>query len=240
MRAGRRTFLLLLSGALACGGQVWAQAVPSGARSAGPPAPRVRLFNIPAQPLASALLVYSNVVGNQIIYDSRLAAGGRSSPVVGLFTPDTALRMLLEGTDLTVRHTASQDVILVSTSAMRAESAAGASGGEAKETMVLDTLYVDAPPGAEERPDFSDYGRMVRSQVKQALITSPETARRIYAVKVELWVDARGRIERSRLAQSSGRPQLDEAIQHVIEAVLVRSPPPQGMPQPIHLTILGI
>ncbi len=76
-------------------------------------APRkVQLFNIPAQPLSSALQTYSAVSGNQVICDSRLARGRRSSVVVGLFTAETALRMLLDGTELTIRYTGPRDITL--------------------------------------------------------------------------------------------------------------------------------
>lgn len=213
------------------------------ASSAGQSAARkVYLFNIPAQPLQPALVAYADVVGAQIIYDSKLARDHRSSPVIGLFTADVALRMLLEGSGLTVVPTGTQDIALASVAAVRMGGSAGgtASGEGGETTLVLDTLYVDAPPGAERRPDFTDYGQLVRSEIKQALTHSPETARRIYDIRIELWVDARGGVRRPRLLRSSGRADLDAAIERALAAIVLKTPPPSGMPQPIRVAVVGL
>jgi hypothetical protein len=63
---------------------------------------RMFLFNIPAQPLQSALIIYAAVVETQLLYDTKTAQGRRGHAVVGLFTADTALRLLITETDLTI------------------------------------------------------------------------------------------------------------------------------------------
>ena len=62
-------------------------------------------FDIPAQPLASALEAYSAATGVEIFYDAVLAAGHRSASVKGSFLPARALETLLLGTGYVPRST---------------------------------------------------------------------------------------------------------------------------------------
>lgn len=211
------------------------------ASAAGPGARKVQLFNIPAQPLSPALQAYSGVTGNQVICDSRLAANRRSSPVVGLFTAETALRMLLDGTELTIRYTGPQDITLMALSGPGASGVADPADLDAGAgVMVLDTLHVDVPAGSEKRPDYADYGRTVRLEIKRSLAQDTETTNRIFDVMIDLWVDREGRIRQPHLLQSTGRPRLDAAIRRVLEATTVKQVPPIGLPQPIRIAVVAI
>lgn len=217
---------------------------PTTVRAAPPadaarPAQKVYLFNIPAQPLPQALLAYGGVVGNQIIYDSRLAQNLTSSPVVGLFTADVALRLLLDGTGLSILPTGSQDVYLEKPGDP-AVAADGSTGDGSAGVLVLDTLYVDVPPGAEQQPDFTAYGALVGGEIRRALHRNPATTYRLYDVRIELWVDEWGRVNRPTLVKSSGDARLDLAILRAIENVTLAEPPPKGMPQPVRAAILGL
>lgn len=205
------------------------------------PPRKVRLFNIPAQPLSAALEAYGVVTGNQLIYDSRLIQRRRSNPVIGLFSPETALRMLLDGTDLTIRYTGPRDITLVSIERIRIgdrQSAAEVTGAAGE--LTLDTLYVDVAPGVADRPDFTAYGRAVRLEVKRALANTPNTANRIYHIQFDVEVDRQGRIERANLLRSSGSGDVDRLVRHVIEDVRLNQPPPSDMPQPIRITVVAI
>ena len=218
----------------------------AGARAADPDRPvssnAARLFNIPSQPLRPALEAYSVVTGAQLIYDSRLADGRRSQRVVGVFKPETALRMLLEGADLTVRYTGPLDITLVpierSAYAPEVSDERPSSGGTG--ALALDTLYVEVAPGSEDRPDFSQYGRAVRQALKQALARNSATSDRIYQVQFDLWIDERGRVNKTLQRRSCGRPDLDQAIAKVIDGLLLKDPPPVGMPLPMRVTIVAI
>ncbi len=70
-------------------------------------------FNIPAQPLTSALNTFAEISGRQVSYPAELAKGRSSSPVIGMHSPDTALGLLLGGTGLTYRFTDAATITLV-------------------------------------------------------------------------------------------------------------------------------
>lgn len=236
---GRRGFFLVL-GALAAAPAVAFGQATQGAGASPAPSGRVQLFNIPAQQLRSALEAYSIVTRSQLIYDSRLVATRRSSAVVGLFTRETALRMLLDGSDLAIRYNGPQEIALVAATAPRSDPDGPEAVGEAEGGLfVLDTLHVDVAPGAD-RPDYAEYGRDVRSQIKRALAQSADTANRVYQIQFDVFVAPDGQLWHSRLLRSSGKASLDGAVRHVIEATKLKSPPPEGMPQPVRVTIISI
>ena len=60
-----------------------------------------RSFNIPAQPLASALLAFGQQAGRQIVSHGDLVKGHSSPGVVGTMSIEAALQQLLAGTGLT-------------------------------------------------------------------------------------------------------------------------------------------
>ncbi|MES2452020.1 MAG: TonB family protein [Pseudomonadota bacterium] len=211
------------------------------ARASGAAAERpakVYLFNLPAQLLKGALVAYSAIVGAQIIYDSRLVAGRQGREVIGLFTADTALRMLIEGTDLLIRHTSVHDIALVPASQH------GGLGGRLEVdgptgALSLDTLYLELPPYAEARPEFTRYTALARDQVRRALSRSSETAFRTGTLQVELRVDPAGRLREVEVSRPSGSNYFDQAVRRALRMVSIGEPPPRSMPQPIRLTIVG-
>ncbi|MEJ0037899.1 MAG: TonB-dependent siderophore receptor [Gammaproteobacteria bacterium] len=69
-------------------------------------------FNIPAQPLASALNRFGDVTGLQIVYAASLAEGRQSSALVGVFKAQDALARLLANTGLEFRFTDAHTVII--------------------------------------------------------------------------------------------------------------------------------
>lgn len=71
-----------------------------------------RSFDIPAQPLASALTAFGDQGDMQVTVDTALLAGLQSQPVLGAFAPHEALGRLLAGTGLTWRSINSRTVAL--------------------------------------------------------------------------------------------------------------------------------
>ena len=62
------------------------------------------MFDMPAQPLSQALAAFSEQTGISILVTSDLIHNKIAAPVHGRLTPSTALRALLEPTDLEVRR----------------------------------------------------------------------------------------------------------------------------------------
>ena len=78
-----------------------------------PPASGLRTFDIPAQPLADALIAFGAATGLQVFYDGALAVGRRSAPAKGLFTPMQGLQTLLRGTGYAPHATDDADTITI-------------------------------------------------------------------------------------------------------------------------------
>lgn len=82
-----------------------------------------KAFSIPAQAIESALRVYAEQSGDQVVFYSEVAHGKRAQPVDGVLTRDEALRRLLENTGLTFRRlNATTVAILDADAASRADS----------------------------------------------------------------------------------------------------------------------
>lgn len=92
---------------------VSAQPAPSGQSDGG----QSMAFDIPAQPLTSALHSFAETSGLQVSFPSDMAAGVSSPALNGTYTPEAALQLLLSGTGLTHRFTDPATVTLVPGSA---------------------------------------------------------------------------------------------------------------------------
>ena len=71
-----------------------------------------RDFDIPRQPLSSALILFGRQSGLQLAVDSGVVAGLQAQAVRGSYTPEQALRRLLAGTGITYRIAADGNVTL--------------------------------------------------------------------------------------------------------------------------------
>ncbi|MGU3495426.1 TonB-dependent receptor domain-containing protein [Xanthobacteraceae bacterium A53D] len=103
----------------------------------------VRTFNIPAQPLSSALAQFGRQSGMQVSFPSQSARGVNSSAVSGSLSPRQALDQLLRGTGIGYRITP-QGVAVVGS----LQLGAGADPGMGADgAMLLDTIEVAAGGG---------------------------------------------------------------------------------------------
>ncbi|HTJ03339.1 MAG TPA: TonB-dependent receptor plug domain-containing protein, partial [Methylovirgula sp.] len=108
----RRWFAVLLATTVLSpvGGNLSAQTVViRGARSVTPVN-----FNIPSQPLASALAAFGRQSGVQVSLDAAVSEGIMSQPVVGRYSPEAALQRLLSGTGIAFRLTSDRTAVLAS------------------------------------------------------------------------------------------------------------------------------
>jgi len=94
-----------------------------------------REFQIPAQPLSSALNAFGRQAGLQVTIDSSVAAGVQSPGVSGTMTPAEALNQLLAGTGIVSRFSGNRTVLLTRPS-----------GGAAPGAIQLDPVQVQGYP----------------------------------------------------------------------------------------------
>lgn len=153
-RQGRRRLLsriLLASTVLGCVSvsartPAFAQARPAASAS------ETLRFDIPAQPLASAIDAFIRQSGWQISYSSALVSGKTSSGISGTATPAAALQRLVAGTGIAVRVGAPGSAALVDPKATAAAPAAG--------STVLETITVQGASGVTEGSTSYTTGQM--------------------------------------------------------------------------------
>ncbi|WP_206742905.1 TonB-dependent receptor [Erythrobacter sp. SG61-1L] len=92
--------------------------------------PATRDFNIPAQPLASALLDFSRVAGVAVSARSELTQNRNSPGVSGKHTAEKALQLLLTGTGLTYRTTPGGGYSIVTNPGPRSQAETGTLSGK--------------------------------------------------------------------------------------------------------------
>jgi iron complex outermembrane recepter protein len=87
-------------------------------------------FNIPAQPLGSALTRFSTATGLQVLYEGDMAGSVQAPALHGKYTPDAALRQLTQNTGLSYRYSDSGTVTLVKNTAENQSSDDSPTGNE--------------------------------------------------------------------------------------------------------------
>ena len=100
MSSHRKTTRGMLLGATALAGALTLAVGPAAAQEA-----RQYEFNLPAQPLSSALQVYGATADQQLMFADADVQGRTAPALKGSYTADDALRQLLAGTGLHVRRT---------------------------------------------------------------------------------------------------------------------------------------
>lgn len=118
-------------------------------------------FNIPAQPLSSALTRFSSTTGLQVLYEGDTAGHIQAPALKGNYTPEAALQKLTQGTGLSYRYSNADTVTLV-----KAMTVADKSGNTAAETTLpkvtveanADSPYED--PNWATDPYNKDYNRL--------------------------------------------------------------------------------
>jgi hypothetical protein len=172
-------------------------------------------FDIPAQPLFDALETYAAIAGQEVIFDGALATDRRSTAVVGRYSSEDALRLLLKGTGLLPRY-------------MRANA----------------FVLVVAPPVAQRRLPVNEaspalvkqyYGRL-QSGIKAALCGSDGAQPGDYRVAVSFWIDPTGVVSRVVLFGSTGERERDATIKRMLQGLTIGAPP-SGFAQPVTVIV---
>ena len=168
-------------------------------------------FEIPSQPIATAIDAYSAATGLEVFYDGALATGRRSNMVRGIFAPEGALRELLAGTGLTARATGSRSFTLA--------------------------LSSPTPRRVSSAADQS-YFAAIQMKVSEALCAHSETRPGDADLLVRLWIASSGTIARAELNDAPDAPAREEAFAAALRGLPV-GVPPADMPQPVMMAILA-
>jgi len=229
---GRKLRLLAYAALLVAG--IYAAAAQE-RPAARPNAPMA--FHIPSQPLATALQVYGQTTGIQLLYESSSAIGRTSVAVEGVFAPDAALAVLLTGTDLRVRYIRPDAITLALPDAETVASAAP-SGPLDGADLSLGTLRVHGSSDNNEIARLNEYSRGVQVDIQNALRKNARTRDGSYRAVLDLWINPSHMIERTELFRSTGDPERDAAIATTLRGVTISRPAPASAPQPVRVGII--
>lgn len=189
-------------------------------------------FQIPPQPLSHALEAYARASGIEVLYESKIVETVQSSDVEGTFAPEMALRMLLSGTDLQVRYTRQNAITL----SLPPEVDLPPASPLADADLSLDTLQVKGYEHADVQA-LRVFSEAVQLDIEKALRENLRTRAGSYSTKVKLWVDASQKIHGVSVIASTGDPDRDASIPHVLQGLILSRAPPANTPQPIQVTI---
>jgi hypothetical protein len=186
-----------------------------GVESSKQPADGGIAFNIPSQPLGSALEAYARVSSREVLYDGALAVGRRSSLIDGIYTPEVALQILLAGTGLWADFKDADFFIVGLASAEKP---------------------VHASAGRRSAEHVRYYGRL-QASLRTAFCGGsvlPDGNR----VAARLWVGQWGQVLQVKKLGSTGSGELDQHVEAVLRGLKLGSPPPAGFAQPITIVIM--
>jgi hypothetical protein len=190
-------------------------------------------FNIPAEPLATALVDFGLQADLQVLYESTLAQGRRSRPVIGAFTKDDALQLLLQGSNLVASFADDRNVVLhpVVPIMLENEMVASIGGGG---HLTLHTLKVEG----EIQRDFTAYNGVIAFDLQRALLRNAQTRHGNYQVDARIWIGATGDVRRAELVRTTGDNHRDDAIFRTLQDLVVSRVPPADMPEPVLVSIV--
>jgi hypothetical protein len=172
-------------------------------------------FDIPAQPLSSALATYGAATGLDVFYDADLAEKQRSTDVAGTFSPAQALDLLLLGTGYVARSTGAGVFTILR--APRTEAA-------------------DLPSPIDPRI-YGSYFATIQARVSDALCAVSGMDSKPDETLFRFWLAPSGTVVRAEVIADNGDLLGDQGLAAAIHGLAI-GVPPAGMPQPVNLVIL--
>jgi hypothetical protein len=181
-------------------------------------------FDIPSQPLASALDAYSTTTGIVAVYNGNLAAGRLSNAVRGHLAPEIALLSLLKDSGLVAEYTTSDAFVVVPAS---------------EESAVVKTPSAIALAALSQQDSIErHYSALVQERITNALCAQQETKPGTYRAAISFWIGPAGGMTRVKLLSSTGDQQRDAAIAEITSRLSVGEAPPAHMAQPFTMVVL--
>lgn len=180
-------------------------------------------FDLAPQRLSDALSQVSQITGMAVLNDSASVDGKESPRVRGRMSVQSALLLLLAGTDLRARLTASGSIVVTRS---------------IKPDIVLDRLEAvnrkSLGPSPVD-PAWIAYAELVQKRIRQDVGRDPQLAVGRYTIALKLWFAPDGRVVRTQIARSSGTPGRDERYSALLQGFAAGQSPPEGMRQPVAL-----
>ncbi len=173
------------------------------------------VFDLPGQPLASALNAVGAKTGLELFYDTNLVANYSTRALRGSLTASEALSALLAGSDLTARSVAAGAVTIAP----------------------LRTL-----PSVPERQTWPDRSRhaayfaMIQNSVARAFCQQGGRAALQRSV-LRFTITGSGAIEGLQMLVPAGRPEPNPSMVHALRRVTLDEAPPPDLPQPLMMLI---
>lgn len=174
-------------------------------------------FDIPAEPLDTALTAYGAATRMQLLFDADMTEGRRTNGVKGAFTAEAALAQLLAGTGIAARMIGNDGLTLVPE----------LTDGNRRSTS-------DMSPTVRR---FDAYSARVQDALRNALCRQRETLPGSYRVLARVWIGRSGATERAELLTSSGDAKRDAMLATSFRELVVGAAPPSDLPQPVTLLI---
>lgn len=170
-------------------------------------------FDIPSQPLGTAISRYGKATERDVLYDANLAFGRLSSEVRGAFEPDEALRKLLVGTGL------------------KAELVTG-------KTFVLQPVPASPQTRQTSSPEHRRYYGLIQAGITDALCKTQGAHPGRDRFIAKLWIAPDGTVVESRRIGSTGTPDADRRIDAALRRVRLNNALPSGFQQPVFILIV--
>lgn len=180
-------------------------------------------FDIPAQPVASALDAYSAKTGIVAAYNGNLAVGRTSGGARGRLSPQSALRQLLSGSGLTAQFTTDGAFVVVPDTSPAAAVA----------PAYIAQAFLAAQPGPIQR-----YSGLIQKSLNEALCGSAWTRPGSYRLAVSFSIGQAGELRHVKLLDTTGDDRRDAAAADALRRARIGAPPPAGLPQPLTAVVL--
>jgi hypothetical protein len=196
-------------------------------------------FEIPEQPLASALAQFATLSGVDIAYRQSLAAGRRSRAVHGEIPAAVALQILLQGTGLAARFTGPRAAIIFEPGAV--DVTAPRRGASTAPSLRLDMAEVRAPiiVGARDRGGHRRYAMAVQGEIRELLRSDGGYEGRSFRLEIRIVVDARGVIRDVSIRRPSGEPAWDRHVATALTGRALSGPPPADLAEPLVFEVMS-
>lgn len=178
-------------------------------------------FDLPVQPLETALVTFGGLTGYSVLVASNLAAGRQAAAVVGDFEPRVALQKLLADTGLVARYSGSNAFTLAPISAAE-DGTQRATDEEQKNRLTLGK---------------TTYAMVLQSSITRILCRAQPDAFGRYRAVFQLWLNPDGSVHDARLLESTGLKERDAILQKALRSNAMDAPPPASLAQPISILL---